>query len=146
GIIIGFHIKPSSAIKALAEKEGVKIYTYDIIYEAIAEIEKAALGLLAPKIELKGIGRAIVKKIFKIEKKLIAGCFVEGGKIESGAKVKIIRGGEVITTETSITSLKRFKEDVSFVKAGVECGIGLSYSDIKEGDILEAFVALKEEN
>ncbi|MEW6481771.1 MAG: translation initiation factor IF-2 [bacterium] len=144
GIIIGFHIKPSSAIKALAEKEGVKIYTYDIIYEAIAEIEKAALGLLAPKIKLKGIGKAIVKKIFKIEKKLIAGCFVEGGKIEGGAKVKIIRDGEVIA-ETSIISLKRFKEDVSFVKAGLDCGIGLSYSDIKEGDVLEAYVALKEE-
>lgn len=138
GIIIGFHIKPSSAIKTLAEKEGVKIYTYDIIYEAIEEIEKAALGLIPQKIELKAIGRAIVKKVFKIEKKLIAGCFVEGGRIDSKAKIKVIRQGELIA-ETSISSLKRFKEDVSSVKAGLECGIGLSTTDIKEGDILEAF-------
>lgn len=140
GIIIGFHIKPSSSIKILAEKEGVKIYTYDIIYKAIEEIEKAALGLLPKKIELKSIGRAIVRKIFKIEKKLVAGCFVEGGRIDNKAKIKVIRDGKLIT-ETSISSLKRFKEDVSSVKAGFECGIWLSTMDIKEGDILEAFIA-----
>ncbi len=139
GIIIGFHIKPTGSIKTLAEKEGVKIYTYDIIYEAISEVEKSALGLLAPKIELKAIGRAIVRKIFKIEKKLIAGCFVEGGRIEQKAKIKIIRNKEPLD-EVTITSLKRFKEDVPFVKAGVECGIGLQNVDVKEGDILEAFI------
>lgn len=140
GIIIGFHIKPSPSIKILAEKEGVKIYTYDIIYEAIEEIEKAALGLLPEKIELKAIGRAIVRKVFKIEKKLVAGCFVEGGRIDNKAKIRVIRDGEPIA-EASISSLKRFKEDASSVKAGFECGIGLSTMDIKEGDILEAFIA-----
>jgi len=139
GMIIGFHIKPTGFIKTLAEREGVKIYTYDIIYEAISEIKRAALGLLPKKIEVIPIGRAIVKKIFKIEKKLIAGCFVEGGKIEQGAKIKVIRNGKPVA-ETPILSLKRFKEDVSFVKAGLECGIGLSHPDIKEGDILEAFI------
>lgn len=139
GIIIAFHIKPSPSIKTLAEKERIKIYTYDIIYEAIDEIKKAALGLLPQKIELKAIGRAIAKKIFKIEKRLIIGCLVEGGRIENKSRIKVMRNREFIG-ETNVSSLKRFKEDVSVVKGGLECGIGLSPSiEIKEGDILEAF-------
>ncbi len=145
GIIIGFHIKPDAKIKQIAEREGVKIYIYDVIYAAIEEIEKAAKGMLEPILKEEVIGRVVVRKIFRIEKKQIAGCFVEGGRVEIGAKARVIRDGKNVL-EAGISSLKRFKEDVSIVRAGFECGIGLaSNEEIKIGDILEVFLLVKEQ-
>ncbi|MBU1599516.1 translation initiation factor IF-2 [bacterium] len=140
GMVIGFNIKPEARIKILAEKEGVKIYTYDVIYKLIEDIEKATLGLLPPEYREKAIGRAIVRQVFKIKKDLIAGCFIEGGKAQRGAKVRVLRLNKVIG-EGSISSLKRFKEDVSEVKTGLECGLSLDGTkDIKEADVIEIFI------
>ncbi len=140
GLVIGFNIKPEARIKTLAAKEGVKIYIYDVIYKLIEDIEKATLGLLPPEYREKAIGRAVVRQVFKIKKDFIAGCFIEGGKAQRGAKVRVLRLNKVIG-EGSISSLKRFKEDVSEVKIGLECGMSLSgINDIKEDDTIEIFI------
>jgi translation initiation factor IF-2 len=145
GMVIGYGTKPDSKIRSLAEREGVKIYIYDVIYDAVESIERAALGLLEPEFREKAIGKCIVKRVFTIKKGLIAGCLVEGGRVEKGAKARLIRNEELIC-ETKISSLKRFKEDVKEVKAGLECGIGLERADdIREGDVIEVFLVLKEE-
>ncbi|MDI6752459.1 MAG: translation initiation factor IF-2 [bacterium] len=140
GMVIGFNIKPEARIKMLAEKEAVKIYTYDVIYKLIEDIEKATLGLLPPEYREKAVGRAVVKQVFKIKKELIAGCLIEGGKAQKGAKARVIRLNNIIG-EGSVSSLKRFKEDVSEVKTGLECGISLDgINDIKEADAIEMFI------
>lgn len=140
GMIIGFNQKPEARIKILAEKEAVKIYTYDVIYKLIEDIEKSVLGLLPPEYRERVIGQAIVKQVFKIKKDFIAGCFIEGGKAQRGAKVRVMRANKVIG-EGNISSLKRFKEDVSEVKTGLECGISLDgINDIKEADVIEIFI------
>ncbi len=139
-IIIGFHVRPTAQAAALADHDKVEIRKYNVIYDAINDIKAAMEGLLAPEIKEETIGTVEVRDIFKVPKiGVIAGCFVTTGKITRGAKVHIIRDGIEIHTGT-ISSLKRFKEDVREVDTNYECGIGIdNFNDIKVGDQFEVF-------
>ncbi|WP_028583575.1 translation initiation factor IF-2 [Desulfogranum mediterraneum] len=140
-IIIGFNVRPSVKVKELAEREQVDIRSYDVIYHALEDIEKAMVGMLDPTFEERVIGTAEVRDTFQVPKVgIIAGCSVIDGKIERNAGVRVVRDGVVIYTG-KISSLKRFKDDVKEVLTGYECGIGVeNFNDIKLGDNLEAFV------
>jgi translation initiation factor IF-2 len=140
-IIIGFNVRPTVKVKELASQEGVDIRTYDVIYHALEDIEKAMVGMLEPEFEERVIGTAEVRDTFSVPKiGTIAGCFVIDGKVERNAKVRVLRDSVVIYTG-AIESLRRFKDDVKEVSNGYECGIGVeNYNDIKVGDTLEAFV------
>jgi len=139
-IIIGFNVRPEPSAEALGEKEGVDIHIYRIIYEAVEETKKAMEGLLEPEFKEIPMGRAEVKRIFRIPKVgTVAGCFVAKGKLTRQSRVRLLRDN-VIIYEGRMASLKRFKDDVREVESGFECGVGLeNFSDIKENDILEAF-------
>jgi translation initiation factor IF-2 len=139
-IIIGFQVRPSASARNLAEKEGIQIRMYSVIYAAIDEMKEAMEGLLSVKIEEKVVGTAEVREVFKITKVgTIAGCFMLDGAISRNHKVRVIRDGIVVHTGT-LSSLKRFKDDVKEVKKGFECGIAVSkFNDLKEGDNIEAF-------
>ncbi|WP_339137618.1 MAG: translation initiation factor IF-2 [Candidatus Electrothrix sp. GW3-4] len=140
-IIIGFNVRPSVKVKELAEQEQVDIRTYDVIYHALEDIEKAMVGMLEPEYEERVIGTAEVRDTFSVPKiGTIAGCFVIDGKIERNAGIRVLRDSVVIYTGV-ISSLRRFKDDVKEVATGYECGIGVeNYNDIKVGDTLEAFL------
>ncbi len=140
-IIIGFNVRPSVNAIELAEKEEIDIRTYRVIYNAIEDIEAAMKGLLDPEYKEVVIGHASVRAIFKVSGiGTIAGSYVTDGKITRNSSVRIIRDGIVIH-EGSIQSLKRFKDDVREVATNYECGIGLeNFNDIKEGDVIEAYV------
>ena len=140
-IVIGFNVRPEPAAKANAEQEGVDIRLHRIIYNVIDEIESAMKGLLDPVFKEVVLGQAEVRNVFKITKVgTIAGCMVTQGKIARNAEVRVIREG-VVVHEGKLDSLKRFKDDAKEVAQGYECGIGLEkFNDIKEGDIIEAFV------
>lgn len=140
-IIIGFNVRPDNNAKKAAETEKVDIRLHRVIYDAIEEIEKALKGMLEPEYEEKVIGQAEVRQTFKVSKLgTIAGCFVTEGKVTRDSGIRLIRDGIVIY-EGKVDSLKRFKDDVKEVQSGYECGITLEkFNDIKEGDILEAFV------
>ncbi|MFH1848451.1 MAG: translation initiation factor IF-2 [Candidatus Omnitrophota bacterium] len=141
-VIIGFNVKVESKAQATADKEGVEIKNYHIIYEAIADVKAAMEGMLEPISKEVFMGRALVRQVFKVSKVgTIAGCHMVKGKISRQAKIKQVRDKEVIF-EGKISSLKRFKDDVREVMEGFECGIGLSggRGDIKEGDLIEAYV------
>ncbi|MDQ4096578.1 MAG: translation initiation factor IF-2, partial [Actinomycetota bacterium] len=138
--IIGFNVRPDRKGRELAEQADVQIRTYQIIYQVIEDIEKAMVGLLKPEFEEVVTGEAEVREIFRVPRVgAIAGCYVRNGVITRGSKVRFLREGVVIWTGT-ITSLKRFKEDVREVAAGFECGIGLSdFQDLRRGDIIETY-------
>ncbi len=140
-IIIGFNVRPTVKVKELAEREGVDVRSYDVIYHALEDIEKAMIGMLEPTFEERVIGTADVRDTFQVPKVgTIAGCSVIAGKIERNARVRVLREGVVIYTG-KIGSLRRFKDDVKEVLTGFECGIGVeNFNDIKIGDNLEAFV------
>ena len=140
-IIIAFNVRPVGAAKMLAEKEGVEIKQYSVIYQALEDVEDAMKGMLAPIFREKNIGNAEVRQTFRISSVgTIAGCFVIDGKIERNAGVRVIRDGVVIH-EGKLISLKRFKDDAKEVSKGFECGIQIQdYNDIKEGDIIEAYI------
>ena len=140
-IIIGFNVRPVGAAKELAERESVEIKLYSIIYQAIDDVEAAMKGLLDPVFEEKIIGNAEVRQTFKVSSVgTIAGCYVIDGKVERNAGVRVIRDNVVIH-EGKLESLKRFKDDVKEITKGYECGIQIeNFNDIKEGDIIEAFV------
>ncbi len=140
-IIIGFNIRPDATARDAAEKEGVDIRLYRIIYQAIEDVEKAMKGLLAPEYREVLLGHAEVRNVFKITGAgTIAGCYVQDGKVQRNAKVRLLRDNVVIF-EGKLSSLRRFKDDVKECAQGYECGIGLeNYSDIKESDIIECFV------
>lgn len=139
-IIVGFNVRPDVIAEANAERDGVEIRLYRVIYDCIEEIQQAMKGMLAPKIREVALGKAEVRNVIKIKSiGTIAGCYVLSGKIERNAGVRIVRDGIVIVEDT-MSSLQRFKDSVKEVAAGYECGIGLEhYSDIKEGDIFEAY-------
>ncbi|MBT9558365.1 MAG: translation initiation factor IF-2 [Myxococcales bacterium] len=138
-IIIGFGVRPEVKAKALAEQENVDIRMYTIIYEALDDVQKAMAGLLSPVQEEQFEGRAEVRAIFSVPKVgTIAGCFVIDGTITRNAKVRVTRDSKQVYQGT-ITSLRRFKNDAREVSAGYECGIGVSYNELKEGDIIESF-------
>jgi translation initiation factor IF-2 len=138
--IIGFNVRPDRKARELAEAENVEIRTYEIIYQIIEDIERAMVGLLAPEFEEVVTGEAEVREIFRVPRiGAIAGCYVRSGVITRGSKVRFLRDG-VIIWKGSISSLKRFKDDVREVREGFECGIGLSdFQDLKQGDLIETF-------
>ena len=140
-IIIAFNVRPIPAAKEMAEKEEVEIKQYSVIYQAIEEVEAAMKGMLAPKFEEKVIGNAEVRQTFRISNVgTVAGAYVLTGKVERNAGVRIIRDNIVIH-EGKLATLKRFKDEAKEVTKGFECGIQIeNYNDIKEGDIIEAFV------
>lgn len=145
-IIIGFQVRPSPSARKLAEKEGVQIKMYSIIYEAIEEIKKAIEGMLEPDKEERITSQVEVRQVYKISKVgTIAGCYVLEGKISRNSNIRVIRDGIVVypTREgavAEISSLKRFKEDVKEVKSGMECGMSVkNFNDIKVGDIIEGY-------
>jgi len=139
-IIIGFQVRPSLSARKLAEQEQIDIRLYSIIYNAIEEIRSAIEGMLAPEIEEKITSNIEVREVFKITKVgNIAGCMVLDGKINRSTKVRLIRDGIVVYTGT-LSSLKRFKDDVKEVISGQECGISIqNFNDIKVGDIIEGY-------
>ena len=140
-IIIAFNVRPVGAAKQLADKEGVEIKQYSVIYQALEDVEDAMKGMLAPVFVEKNIGNAEVRQTFRISNVgTIAGCFVLDGKLERNAGVRVIREGVVIH-DGKLISLKRFKDDAKEVSKGFECGLQIeNYNDIKEGDIIEAYV------
>lgn len=139
-IIIGFNVRPSTNVTSLAEQEGVDMRTYQIIYNAINDVETAMKGMLDPTFKEVILGRAEVRATFKIPSGMIAGSYVTSGKIARNAQVRVIREG-IVLFEGKIASLKRFKDDAKEVEKGFECGIGIErFNDLKEGDELEAFV------
>jgi translation initiation factor IF-2 len=144
-ILVGFNVRPSLQASRLAETEGVEIKTYSIIYNVIDEIKSAMEGMLEPKIQEKVVANVEVRNVFKFDKASVAGCYVLDGKIYRNSKVRVIREGIVIYptgegASAELGSLKRFKDDVKEVSSGMECGITIkNYSDIKVGDIIEAF-------
>jgi translation initiation factor IF-2 len=139
-IIIGFNVRPEVKAQTLAEKEGVDIRLYSIIYNAVDDVKKAMEGLLSPIFKEKYLGRAEVREVFSVPKVgNVAGCYVQDGKVVRNAQVRLTRDNIVIY-EGKMSSLRRFKDDVKEAAAGYECGIGLeNYNDIKQGDIIEAF-------
>lgn len=140
-IIIGFNVRPAPRVQELAEQEKVDVRTYDVIYQVIDDVRDAISGLLEPVFEEKVTGRAEIRQTFSVSKVgTIAGSFVVSGKIERGAKARLIRDGAVVHSGR-IGSLKRFKEDAKEVQAGYECGIGLEkYNDMKVGDVVESYI------
>jgi translation initiation factor IF-2 len=138
-VIIGFNVTAEEKAQESAQKEGVEIKIYHIIYEAIADVKAAMEGMLEPIQKEVFLGRAVVKQVFRVSKAgVIAGCQVQKGTITRNAKIKLIRDKQVVF-EGKVGSLKRFKDDVREVAEGFECGIGLAgHDDIKEGDIIEA--------
>jgi translation initiation factor IF-2 len=139
GLIIGFNIRPEAKAAQLAEKEGVEIRLYTVIYEAIDDVREAMEGLLAPTFREKALGRAEVRKTFNVPGGTIAGSMVLDGKVTRAGRARLVRDGRVVW-EGKIGSLKRFKDDAREVAAGYECGIGLeNYNDVKPGDVVEAF-------
>ena len=140
-IIVGFNVRPDAVAKAAAEKDGVDIRLYRIIYEAIEEIEAAMKGMLAPKYRDVDMASIEVRSTFKISGAgTIAGCYVTTGKVTRACNIRVVRDGIVIA-EDKIDSLRRFKDDVREVAQGYECGIGLEkFADIKDGDIFEAYI------
>ena len=139
-IIIGFNVRPSANVTAIAEQEGVDIRTYQIIYNAINDVETAMKGMLDPLYKEVVLGRIQVRATFKIPSGVIAGGYVTSGKVERKAQVRVIREG-IVVFEGKLSSLKRFKDDVKEVAQGYECGLGIEkFNDLKELDEIEAFV------
>jgi translation initiation factor IF-2 len=140
-IIVGFNIRPDSVAKAIAEREGIDMRMYRVIYDCIEEIEAAMKGMLAPKYRENQLGTVEVRSVYKISSVgTVAGCYVTHGKVSRACQIRVVRDGFVIC-EDKIDSLRRFKDDVKEVAQGYECGISLDkFADIKEGDIFEAFV------
>ncbi len=139
-IIVGFNVRPNAIAKENAERDGVEIHLYRIIYDLIEDIESAMKGMLAPKTKEVDLGRAEVRQVYTITGVgKVAGCYVLEGKIARGASIRLVRDG-IIITDVKLASLKRFKDDVKEVAAGYECGITLEKTaDLKEGDIFEAY-------
>ncbi|MDR1068422.1 MAG: translation initiation factor IF-2, partial [Clostridiales Family XIII bacterium] len=140
-VIIGFNVRPSTAVTSLAESEGVEIRTYRVIYDAIGEVESAMKGLLDPEFREVVLGAAEIRETFKVPGVgVIGGAYVTAGLVRRNAQARVVRDGIVIY-EGNISSLKRFKDDAKEVNQGFECGIGVeNFNDIKVGDVVEAFV------
>jgi translation initiation factor IF-2 len=144
-VILGFNVRPSSQANRLAETEGVEIKLYSIIYTAIDEIRNAMEGMLEPKVQEKIVANVEIRDVFKFDKATVAGCYVKDGKIKRDSKIRLIRDGIVVYpigegAVAELASLKRFKDDVKEVQAGMECGLTIkNYVDIKPGDVVEAY-------
>jgi len=139
-IIIGFHVRPDNNARNAAEREGVEIKLYRIIYEAVADVRAAMEGMLRPEEREVVLGEAVVREVFKISRiGTIAGCSVRSGVINRQGRVRVIRDG-VEVFDGTLASLKRFKDDVREVREGFECGLGVeNFNDIKVGDVVECY-------
>ncbi len=139
-IVVGFNVRPNAEARALAEREGVDIRTYRVIYQLTEDIEQALVGMLSPERVEETIGEAEVRALFRASRVgTIAGCMVTNGVVRRGAQVRVVRDGTVVY-DTTIAQLKRFKDDAREVAEGFECGILLDgFNDVKEGDVLEVY-------
>ncbi len=139
-LVVGFSVRPNAEARQLAEREGVEIRTYRVIYQLTEDIQQALVGMLAPVTQEETIGEAEVRALFRVSRLgTIAGCMVTSGVVRRGARVRVVRDGAVVV-ETSVAQLRRFKDDVREVQEGFECGILLEgFNDVKEGDVLEVY-------
>ncbi|HEX9527708.1 MAG TPA: translation initiation factor IF-2 [Streptosporangiaceae bacterium] len=139
-VIIGFNVRPAGRAGELAQREGVDIRYYSIIYQAIEEIEAALKGMLKPEFEEAQLGTAEVREVFRVPRiGNVAGCIVRSGTITRNSRARLVRDGVVVSDSLSIESLRRFKDDATEVREGFECGIGIGYNDVKIGDVIETF-------
>jgi translation initiation factor IF-2 len=139
-VIIGFNVRPEVRARDLAEREGVDIRYYSVIYQAIEEIEAALKGMLKPEFEEVRTGTAEIREVFKVPRiGNVAGSIVRSGVITRNSKARLIRDGVVVADNLTVSSLRRFKDDATEVREGFECGIGIGYSDIKIEDVIETF-------
>jgi translation initiation factor IF-2 len=139
-VIIGFNVRPAGRAGELAQREGVDIRYYSVIYQAIEEVEAALRGMLKPEFEEAQLGTAEVREVFRVPRVgNVAGCIVRSGTINRGSKARLVRDGVVISENLTVESLRRFKDDVTEVREGYECGIGIGYSDIKIEDTIETY-------
>ncbi|MGO9696283.1 MAG: translation initiation factor IF-2 [Mycobacterium sp.] len=145
-VIIGFNVRAEGKATELANREGVDIRYYSVIYQAIDEIEKALRGMLKPIYEENQLGRAEIRALFRSSKVgVIAGCLITSGVVRRNSKARLLRDSIVVTDNLTISSLRREKDDVTEVREGYECGITLGYSDIKEGDVIETYELVQKE-
>jgi translation initiation factor IF-2 len=140
-IIIGFNVRPEGKTAELAEREGIDVRFYSVIYQAIDEIEAALKGMLKPEYEEAQLGTAEIREVFRSSKfGNIAGCLVRSGEIKRGSKARLVRDGAVVAGSLEISGLRRFKDDVTEVREGYECGISLgSFNDIRVDDVIETY-------
>jgi translation initiation factor IF-2 len=139
-VIVGFNVRPAGRAGELAQREGVDIRYYTVIYQAIDEIEAALKGMLKPEFEEVQLGTAEVREVFRVPRiGNIAGCIVRSGTIHRASRARLVRDGVVVQESLSVESLRRFKDDVTEVREGFECGIGLGYNDIKIADVIETY-------
>ncbi|QCD47576.1 translation initiation factor IF-2 [Campylobacter rectus] len=145
-VILGFNIRPTGEVKEKAKESGVEIKTYNVIYNLIDDVKAILGGLMSPVIREEQLGQAQVRQVINVPKiGAIAGCMVTEGTINRGAKIRLIRNG-VVVHEGTVSSLKRFKDDVREVARGFECGVGIDgYNDIREGDYIESFKEVEEQ-
>jgi len=139
-VIIGFNVRPSSAVTSMADQSGVEIRLYRVIYDVINDVEAAMKGMLDPEFKEEVLGQATIRETFRVPGVgIIGGSYITEGKVMRNAEIRLVRDGIVIH-EGKISSLKRFKDDAKEVAQGYECGIGIEdYNDIKEGDVIECF-------
>jgi translation initiation factor IF-2 len=139
-VIIGFNVRPAGRAAELAQREGVDIRYYSVIYQAIEEVEAALRGMLKPVFEEAQLGTAEIREIFRVPRVgNVAGCIVRSGTITRNSKARLVRDGVVVSENLTVESLRRFKEDATEVREGFECGIGIGYSDIHIGDVIETY-------
>jgi translation initiation factor IF-2 len=139
-IVVGFNVRPNADARAVAEREGVDIRTYRVIYQLTEDIQQALIGMLSPEQVEEVQGEAEVRQTFRVSRLgTIAGCMVTQGVVQRGAQVRIVRDGTVVY-DGRIGSLRRFQDDVREVQQGFECGLTIEgYNDVKEGDVLETY-------
>ncbi len=139
-VIVGFNVRPAGRAGELAQREGVDIRYYTVIYQAIEEIEAALKGMLKPEFEEVQLGTAEIREIFRVPRAgNIAGSIVRSGTINRGSKARLVRDGIVVSESLTVDSLRRFKDDVTEVREGYECGIGIGYNDVHVGDVIETY-------
>jgi len=139
-VIVGFNVRPAGRAGELAQRQGVDIRYYTVIYQAIEEIEAALKGMLKPEFEEVQIGTAEIREIFRVPRAgNIAGSIVRSGTINRGSKARLVRDGVVVSESLTVESLRRFKDDATEVREGYECGIGIGYNDIHLGDVIETY-------
>ncbi|MEP7025259.1 MAG: translation initiation factor IF-2, partial [Actinomycetota bacterium] len=139
-VIIGFNVRPAGRAGELAQREGVDIRYYSVIYQAIEEIEAALKGMLKPEFEEAQLGTAEVREVFRVPRiGNVAGCIVRSGTITRNSKARLVRDGVVISESLTVESLRRFKDDATEVREGFECGIGIGYGDVKVEDVIETY-------
>jgi len=144
-IIVGFNVTSSGKARQMAEAKGIEIRMYEVIYDLIDDVLKAAKGMLAPELKLEVLGHAEVRQVFKISKVgAIAGCYITDGVVERNAQIRVTRDGIVVEKDRRLEQLKRFKDDAKEVRAGQECGMKIvGYDDIKVGDVLECYKTIE---